>query len=147
MMQAAESRHGNDLASCIGVRLGLTPGRRSLSQCKVRSILVVVPDVLVHQSFQMPFIYNDHVVEQIASAIADPTLCDAVLPRAAEAGPFWLDAEAFHDIDDFFVKVGAAIIDQILWRRVVGKGLAELLDNPRAGRMPGDVAVQNTPPV
>jgi hypothetical protein len=26
------------------------------------SILVIIPDVLVHQAFQMPFVENDHMV-------------------------------------------------------------------------------------
>jgi hypothetical protein len=51
-----------------------------LSQAKVRSIFVVVADVLVHQSFQMPFIDNDHMVEQIPAAVANPPFRNTVLP-------------------------------------------------------------------
>ena len=47
----------------------------------------------------MPFVENDHMVEQIPAAVADPALCNTVLPRASEVGPLWLDAEALHGID------------------------------------------------
>jgi hypothetical protein len=45
----------------------------------MRSIFVVVTDVLTHQTFQMAFIQNDHMVEQIAAAVADPALGDTIL--------------------------------------------------------------------
>jgi hypothetical protein len=42
----------------------------------------------------MPFVENDHMVEQISAAVADPTLRNAVLPRASETSLLGLDAEA-----------------------------------------------------
>jgi hypothetical protein len=56
----------------------------------MRSVIVVMTDVLAHQSFQMPFVQNDDVVEQIASTVANPTLRNTILPGTAEAGPFGL---------------------------------------------------------
>ena len=47
---------------------------------------MVVADVFIHEAFQMPFIENDDVVEQIPAAVSDPALCDAVLPGIAEGG-------------------------------------------------------------
>jgi hypothetical protein len=53
----------------------------------MRTVLVVVTDVLVHPALQKPFIQNDHMVEQIQAAVADSTFGNTVLPRASEAGP------------------------------------------------------------
>ena len=52
----------------------------------------------------MPFVENDHMVEQIAAAVADPTLGNAILPRTSKAGSLGLDAEALHGVDHFFIE-------------------------------------------
>jgi len=147
MVQAAKPRHGDDFAICVGIRLCSTPRRRSLRQRKMRSVIVVIADVLRHQSLQVLFVEHNDVVEQVPSAVADPSLCNPILPRTAEAGSLGFDTEGLDCADDFFVEVRAAIKEQISRRRIIGKGLAELLDDPRTGRMPGDIAVKNTTPV
>jgi len=83
MMQAAESWLGLNSASRIGVLPRFTTGGRSLGQRKMCSVVLVVADVLTHQSFQMPFIYDDHMVEEIPAAASDPTLSNTVLPTCA----------------------------------------------------------------
>ena len=35
----------------------------------MRAIIVVVADILTHEAFQMPFIRNDHMVEQVSTAV------------------------------------------------------------------------------
>jgi hypothetical protein len=49
------------------------------SQTEVRAIFVVIADVIVHQALQMPFIENDHMVEQIAAAVTSSVNC---VPRS-----------------------------------------------------------------
>ncbi len=145
--ETTEPRYGNNSAACIGILLDLATSRRSLGQRKMSSIIVIIMDVLVQQSFQMPFIEHNHMVEQIPTAVTDPTLGRAVLPRAAETASLGLDAKAHYGIDHFIVELRAAIKDQIAWGRVVRERLAQLLNNPRAGRMSGHIAVNNAPPV
>jgi len=94
----------------------------------------------------MPFIENNHMVKQIAAAATDPALGDTVLPRTSEAGSRGMDAEALHCVDHFFVEMRATIEDQVVRRQVVGKGIAQLLDDPGAARMSGHIAVKDTPP-
>ena len=72
MMQATKPWHGDDLAACIMIDLGFTPRRRSLCQSEMRSVLVVIADVLRHQAFQMLFVEHNDVVEQIAAVITEP---------------------------------------------------------------------------
>ena len=94
MMQSAEPWHRYNPMVAFGILLCITTGRGSLRQRKMRAVLVIITDVLVHEAFQMPFVENDHMVEQISAAVADPTLRNAVLPRASETSLLGLDAEA-----------------------------------------------------
>ena len=80
MMQTAEPWHGYNSAACSRVAFCFTTGRRPFRKFKMCSVVMVVPDVLIHQPFQVPFIENDHVVEQIPAAVADPPLGDTFLP-------------------------------------------------------------------
>ena len=126
MMQAAQPRHGYNLATCFGILHCLTTGRSFLGQCKMRPVVVIVANVLVHQPLQMAFVENDYVVEQIAAAVADPAFGNAVLPGTAEAGPLGLDTKALHRVDYFFIELCAAIKDQIAVDRVIRKRLARV---------------------
>ena len=95
----------------------------------------------------MPFIHNNYMVKQISTASSDPTLCNTVLPRTSEAGSLELDSETPRSVDDFPIEVCAAIEDQVFRSRVIWECLAQLLNDPGAGRMPGHVEVQITPAV
>src|SRR5882724_10388184 len=104
-MQPAKSWHGYDPTTCIGVLRSMTTRRSTLPQREMRSIFMVVPDVFVHQPFQMPLIHHDHMVNQITATAASPALGDSVLPWTSEAGPFGLDAEALHSVDHLLIEV------------------------------------------
>ena len=95
----------------------------------------------------MPLVEDDDMIEKVSPATADETLGDAVLSRAAEAGPLGLDAEALDGADDLFAEVRGAVEYQILRCRVVRESLAQLLRDPRARRTPGDAEVQNPPSI
>jgi len=107
---------------------------------------MVVANVLGQETFQMPLVEHDDVVEQVASAIAYPTFGDSVLPRTSETGSFGLDAEACYGADNFRVEVRGSVEEQIARRRIIRKCLAMLLRYPIAARMTGHVAVENAPP-
>ena len=147
MMQAAKSWHRYDSAAGFGILLSPTSGRCSLRLREMRPVFVIIADVLPHQAFQMPLIQNNYMVKHIASAVADPALGHAVLPRTAEAGSLRLNAEALDSVDHFLIEIGSAIKDQIAERGIVGKCLAQLLGNSRAGRTPGDIAVKDSSPI
>ena len=90
MMQAAEPWHRNHFASYTEIPLCGPTRRRSLRQSKMCSVVVIIADIFVHQAPDMTHVDDDHVVEEISAAVANPTLCDAVLPRAPEAGSLGL---------------------------------------------------------
>jgi hypothetical protein len=70
-----------------------------------------------------------------------------MLVRLGEASPFGLNAEAFHRVDHLFIEVRCAVEDQVVRNRVVGKGLTQLMDDPRASRVPGDAAAEDSAPI
>ena len=105
MMQTAEPWHGYDTAPGIGLHRRFTTRWCFFRQHEMSAVLVVVADVFVHQAFQVAFIENDHMVEQITAAVANPALGNTVLPRTAETGSLELNAEAFYCIDHFFIEL------------------------------------------
>src|SRR5664279_6168084 len=60
--------------------------RRLLVQPEVRSVVVIIGNVLGEESLQMALIQRDHVVEQVAAAASDPTLGDPILPGTPNRG-------------------------------------------------------------
>ena len=146
-MVATESWN-TDNVSASAVTLGLFAAKGSLLvQAEMSPVIVVVTNLLIHQPFQMPLIENDHMIEQITTAIAYEALGHAILPRALERSAYRLCAQDFRCPNDFCIEDGVTVMDQIAGSGIVGKGLTQLLNNPRAGRMPGHVEVQNTTPV
>src|ERR1035441_5431916 len=138
MMEAAEPRHRNDPATGADTLGGLSVFRILLIQPEVSPVIVIVANVLSHETFQVSLVENDDMIEQVSPATADETLGDAVLPRAAEAGALRLDAEALDSADSLFAEIRGAVEDQIPRRFVVRERLAQLLRDPRARRMLGD---------
>src|SRR3954465_8244881 len=147
MMQTTKPWHGCHLVTDRGRFPCFTTGGRSLFQGEMSAILEIVEDEFVHQAFQMPPIENDHMVEQIPAAGAYPAFRNAVLPWTAEAGALGLNAETFHSFDHFIVELRAAIKDQVAGGRVIGKRLAQPLNDPCTRRMAGHLTLKNTPPV
>src|SRR5664279_6651020 len=98
-MQTAKTWHGYNLTTYASVVFRFTTGRRSLRQRKMRSVIVIVTNVVGHQTFQMPLIKHDHMVEQIAAAVFDPAFCNTVLPRISKAVPLGKYAQALHGVD------------------------------------------------
>ena len=77
-------------------------------------VVMVVADIFTHQSFQMPLIKDDHMIQQITAAVANKAFRDFVLPRATEAGSLRCDAEAPNDADDFLIELRSSVEDQVL---------------------------------
>ena len=113
MMHATKPWHRYHPTTNIGILLCLATRRRSLGQRKMSPVLVVIMDVLTHEALQMPFVENNHVVEQVSAAATDPTLGDAVLPRTSETGSLRLNAESINCLNHLVVEMEAAIEDQV----------------------------------
>ena len=83
MVQAAHASPGDHLPAPY--RESPTPGCL-LIQSEVRAVVVVIREVIGEESLQMSLVQRNNLVEQFASAASDPTLRDAVLPRAPDGG-------------------------------------------------------------
>ena len=68
MVQPAESRKGLNLALARRANFCCTTCWRVLRESKMRPVLMVIEQVRRHQSFEMPLIQDDHVVQQVSSA-------------------------------------------------------------------------------
>src|SRR5712691_5039650 len=86
MMQPTESSERLNPAFSYRVPNDWAPCWRVLGQPQMGSIVVVVADIFAHESFQMAFIEHDHMVQQVAAATPNPTLCSSILPRTAKHG-------------------------------------------------------------
>ena len=90
MMQTAEPRHGDHFATSFGICGCSPPARRLLRKSKMGSVLMIVADVIGHETLQMALVEDDDMIKEIASATSDESLGNAVLPRALERRSFRL---------------------------------------------------------
>lgn len=147
MVQAAEPRHRDYPATWARNSNGLASCRGLLLQPEVRLVFVVVTYVLGHEPSKMSLVEHDHMIEQVSPAIADEALRHSVLPRTAETSSLGFDPETLDGGDDLCVEVGGAVEDQMLRSRAIRKSLTQLLYHPGACRMPGYIAVEDTPTI
>jgi len=130
MVEAAEARQSHNLCSVSAPR-HRPPRRCRLAEAQVRTVVVVVGDVLAEEPTKMPLVEDNDVVEELAAHAADPALGDGVLPRAAVGGPRRLDGEGPHRGDDLGGERRVAVEDEVTRSGVEWERLAELLDDPR----------------
>lgn len=109
----------------------------------MRSIVVVVADVLSHETLQMPFVQNDHMIQQISSAAPDPALCNAVLPRTTESGAHWQAAHFFHERHHIVSELGITVEQQAFMGRGIGPRFPHLLHDPKCRGISRNVETQN----
>jgi len=91
-----------------------------LRESKMRPVLMVIEQVRRHQSFEMPLIEDDHVVQQVASATSYPALSNTVLPRTAKGCASWLASHVSHSRNHIGAKLGVAVEEQESVRLLVG---------------------------
>jgi hypothetical protein len=112
-------------------------------QAEVGSIFVVVANIIREQPLQMPLVQHDDMIEQIAPATLDPSLRDTILPWTFERGPHSPDAQGSHCRKNFCSIPAIAVEDQKPGSRFKRKRFPQLLSDPLARRMLGDIEVEN----
>jgi hypothetical protein len=113
----------------------------------MRAVLVVVANILREQAFQVAFVNCDDVIQEITPATPYPTLCNSILPRTFERGADRTHAEGSNRCGDFQSILGITIKDDEPWSGFKWKCFSQLLDNPQACRMLGDIEVQDAPTI
>src|SRR5215472_17759771 len=104
MVQSAEAGPGMNPVADYRTTLDRAPRWGVFRQPQMRPILVVIADILSHEPLQMPFIEDNHVIQQVSAATSNPALGDAVLPRAAEGCANWLAPQVLRGRDDIAAK-------------------------------------------
>src|SRR5258707_13961527 len=109
----------------------------------MRAVLVVIANILSEAAFQVAFVNCDDVIQEITAATPYPTLCDSVLPRTLERGAHRIHPQGSNRCRDFQSILGITIKDDESWSGSKWKCFSQLLDDPRACRMPCDIEVQD----
>ena len=99
------------------------------------TVLVVVTEIQAHEPHEMGARRGRQRVRESRPTISDPAFCRSVLPGASVRGANGIDAERPGEPDHGRAEDRVAIEDQILRRRVVGKGFTQLLHHPGSRRM------------
>jgi hypothetical protein len=115
--------------------------RCSLPQSEMRAVFVVVEDVFGKYPLQMAFIDGNDVIQQVTAATADPAFRDAILPGAFEGSLHRIYLQGSNRCRDFQSVLGIPIEDEKPRSRIKRKRLSQLLDDPQARGMLGDVEV------
>src|ERR1039458_1553954 len=121
--------------------------RRFLAQPEMRPVLVIVADVFAEKAFQMPFVEHDHVVEQILPAAFNASLRNSVLPRTSKRCELGSAPHRSDGSDHFEPKLLVAVKDQVFVSDLEGKCFTQLLDNPVARRITGNIEMKNAPTI
>lgn len=92
----------------------------------------------------MLLVDGHHMVEQVAPAALDPALRNTVLPRTCQRSSQWTYPQASNGCGDIDPILRVPIKHQKPRSGVERESLSQLLHDPLARRMLGDVEVQNT---
>jgi hypothetical protein len=95
----------------------------------------------------MAFIDGNDVIQQLTAATTDPAFRDAILPGAFEGSLNRIYLQGSNRCRDFQSVLCIPIEDEKPRSRIKRKRLSQLLDDPQARGMLGNVEVQNAPAV
>jgi hypothetical protein len=110
-------------------------------------VLVVIADVFVQQSSQVPLVQNDHMVKQLPTHTPNPSLGDAILPRTTKSSSDRFCSIPFDARDDVRGELRVAVEDQEPVWLIVSPSFAHLQYDPQRVWRTGHVAMQDFAPV
>jgi len=105
----------------------------------MRAVLVVVANILREPASQVAFVNCNDVIQEITAATPYPTLCDSILPRTFERSADRIYPQGSNRCGDFQSILGITIKDDEPRSRSKWKCFSQLLDDPQACRMLGDI--------
>src|ERR1700722_16653860 len=91
----------------------------------------------------MALVHNDHMIEQIAAAVADESFRNSILPGASNRNSNRAHAQTLRGFQNLSLERVLAIEDEKLRGGVVGESLTELLRYPCTRGVSSDIAVKN----
>src|SRR6266849_9878343 len=145
-MQASEPRPRHRSAAWNLGYCGATAGGSFLCKRVVRSIVVIVGEVLVQQSPEVPLVEHDDLVEQLSAHTAYPAFRNAVLPRAPVRRSRWPQTERCHHGSHTLTEARVAIKHQVAQVAFQRERFSKLLDDPVSNGVLCDIEMENAPP-
>jgi hypothetical protein len=147
MMQPAESWQREYRRDCRSALCRFPLSRSCLAQAEMCAVVVIVVHAFGQEALQMAVVEDDDMIEQVAPAVADESLCYSILPGASNRNSNRAHSQTLRGFQNLPLERVLAIKDEKLRRGIVGEGLPKLLGYPSPRRMPCDVVVKNAPPV
>jgi hypothetical protein len=144
MVKTTDSRIRLDLARFGRTSLDDPTGRCALIQRDVRSVFVVVRQILTPKPSKVLFVQWDNVIHQLAASTADPPFSNSVLPRATQTRAYRFNAARLQKAENLITELRVSIQQDVTIRAGQRQSLAQLLDNPVCGRMFRAIEVQNS---
>src|ERR1700691_4390935 len=111
------------------------------------SIFMIVADVVRKQPLQMLLVDRDYVIKQVPATTLDPALGDAILPGTLVGRLNRIDPHRSYRDGNFQPVFCVSVKDQESGNGVEREGLSQLLHDPHARGMLGDIEMQNLPSI
>lgn len=80
---------------------------------------------------------HDPMIGKFPSTIADPSLCDSILPRTSVSAEPWLDTHCLGESHQLGTEDRVAVEYQIIWLSIKGQCLTQLLNHLCSRRVKG----------
>src|ERR1700756_4938141 len=141
MVQTTQSRMADHRTGRRGTD---SAARGFLAETKMRAVLVMVGDVFGKEPLQVPLIESNDLVEQLTTTAPHPALGNTILPGTFERGPHGAYLQGSNRCRDLCPVFCIPVMDEKSGSRPKRKRLPQLLDDPTACRMLGDVEMQDT---
>jgi hypothetical protein len=94
---------------------------------------------------KMIFVQRNNVVDQFSTHAADPTFRRFILPRAPSAGAQRRELTGSQELEDVISELGIMVEQHVSIRAGKRECFPQLLHNPIACWMEGNVEMQNAP--
>jgi hypothetical protein len=138
MMEPPESFLRNDPTGGHGAN---SPIRCSLPESKVRTVFVIVPDIIREQTLQMGFVQHNDVIQQVSPTAFNPTFRSPILARAFEGGSDGANLQGANRYRDFHPIFPISVKNQKPGSRPKRKRLSQLLNDPSTSRVLRDIEI------
>jgi len=114
-----------------------------LPKPQMRAVLVVVADILREQPLEMAFVHGDDMVQKVSSAAFHPPFRHTILPGTFKRSSNRTYLQSTNGYGNLQPVLRVPVEDEEPRSRSKRKRLPQLLDDPQARRMPGDVEMQD----
>lgn len=143
MVQPTNARQRNDFCFRRGPRSDRPEQGHVLFETEMRSVLVIIGDVLLGKVNRMALVEDDDVIKELSSTTANPTLRHAVLPRTSIRRSTRLCIHRSDELDNMGAENAVPVENEMLGSGLVGERIAKLLDDPSCRGVEGGIEMKD----